>query len=106
MTKITTLFLCGTTAVLLAACSTPIPECHDQDLDKCGFGTVYSDERTALGTQKPAPAPAPIVAAPQPAPVAEPAPAPEPVAEPEPEPAPAPADTTIMRQADEPDFRK
>lgn len=103
MTKILTLALTGVSAALLAACSTPIPDCKNPDMDKCGHGTVYSEERTAVGSPKvaaPAPIPAPVVAPPVAQPV--PAPAPEPI----PAPAPAPADTTIMQQAQEPDLTK
>ncbi len=105
MKTILTLALTGVSAALLAACSTPIPDCQNQDMDKCGKGTVYSEERTATGSPRvapPAPIPAPVAVPPPVAPVAQPAPAPEPI----PAPAPAPADTTIMQQAPEPDLTK
>ncbi len=101
MKKILSLALAGS-VVTLAACSTPIPECKNADMDKCGHGTVYSEERTEpVGIPAAQPvAPAPVVAPPPPAPAPVPAPAPAP------EPAPAPADTTIMKQAPEPDLTK
>ncbi len=104
MKKILTLTLTGVSAALLSACANGIPECQNQDMDKCGHGTVYSEERTAVGEKKADPAPAPVVVAPTPAPVPAPAPAPAPA--PEPAPAPAPADTSIMQQADEPSLDK
>lgn len=104
MKKMMTFALAGVSASLLAACANGIPECQNQDMDKCGFGTVYSEERTEPVSGPKAPEPAPVVVQPPPAPVAQPAPAPAP--EPEPAPAPEPVDTSIMRQADEPDLTK
>lgn len=102
MKKILTLSLTGLATVTLAACANGIPECNNNQLDGCGRGGAYTDERTATGRPS-APAPAPVVVAPPaPAPVAEPVPAPAP----EPIPAPAPVDTSIMKQAEEPSLTK
>lgn len=103
MKKISTLALSGLAAVTLAACANGIPECNNDQLDGCGRGGAYTDARTApMDRVAPAPAPVAVQPAPAPVPVAEPVPAPEPAIEP----APAPVDTTIMRQADEPDLTK
>lgn len=109
MKQLTLTLITGVSAALLAGCANGIPECNNQDMDKCGYGTVYSEERTAVGEKKDMAQPAPVVV--QPAPVAEPqqpAPAPEPEPElaPEPAPAPEPVDTSIMREAPEPDLTK
>lgn len=103
MKKILTLALTGLATVTLAACANGIPDCNNDQLDGCGRGGAYTDQRTKpAGQTKPAPVPAPVVAAPAPAPIATPVPAPEP----EPAPAPAPVDTSIMKQAPEPSLTK
>lgn len=105
MKKISTLALTGLATVTLAACANGIPECNNDQLDGCGRGGAYTDQRTVpAGRTKAEPAPAPVVAAPAPAPapVAEPVPAPEPVLAP----APEPVDTGIMTQAEEPSLTK
>lgn len=100
MKKILSLTLVGASAALLAACANGIPECNNNQIDGCGRGGPYTDERTAVGR----PAPAPVV---QQQVIVEPVPVVSEtttiVVE---EPAPAPVDTSIMRQAPEPSQNK
>jgi hypothetical protein len=65
----------------LAACSNGIPECNNRDLDGCGYGHAYTEERTYKSAPKVMAAP---VVAPAPAPVPEPVFTPPPVAAPTP----------------------
>lgn len=86
----------------LAACSNGIPQCNNRDLDGCGYGHAYTEERTYKSAPKMMAAP---VVAPAPAPVPEPVFTPPPVAAPAPAPAPV-DDAPVMMKADEPDMKK
>lgn len=84
MKKLLSSTLVLSSAVLLAACS-GTTDCVTDELDGCGRGSAYTEERTILsGARKPAPAPAPVAepAYTAPAPAPTPAPAPAPVPEP------------------------
>lgn len=99
MKKLLLIGLTGISALaLMTACTNGIPECKNADMDKCGFGTVYSEERTAVHVPKDEKRadPAPIVSSPAKEEIAEPVTIPEPVAIEEPD------DRNIMATAKEP----
>lgn len=95
--KFSGLVITMSASVLLAACNTALPPCHDE-LNECGHDSAYTEERTVKENRKMASKPMPAVM-----------PASEPVAMPEtaPEPEPAPViteepvvDTQVMQSAD------
>ena len=87
-------------AMTLSACNMSLPTCGEE-LDNCGRGSAYTEERTARATPKKV-----VVRAPEPAPVMIETttqvqePEPMPVVEPEPV-----VDTQVMQSA-EPQFKQ
>ncbi|MEM7618271.1 MAG: hypothetical protein AAF244_02690 [Pseudomonadota bacterium] len=96
MKKLLGLGVLAAATISLSACG-GLADCKDE-LDECGHGGAYTEERTAQADKKMVPpAPEPVVAAPAPAPVPAPAPAPAPAPE------PVIDDTPVMTSA-EPQF--
>ncbi|MEM6781609.1 MAG: hypothetical protein AAF569_07075 [Pseudomonadota bacterium] len=98
MNKFSTIAIVGFASILVSACGS-VPECTSDELENCGRGSAYAEERTVL-FERPEPAPVVVETPPAPAPTPEPAPAPA-VIEPEPEPIIEPVQGTAQPVFDE-----